>query len=71
MNEKQAEIYSEIRIYIEIRNSYKTDPRWLEAKATIEDSSASAEEVQWAIDLMARLERNCHKAAERARLTGL
>jgi len=65
MNEKQFEIYSEIR------NSYKTDPRWLEAKATIEDSSASAEEVQWAIDLMARLERNCHKAAERARLTGL
>ena len=57
--------------FLTIRLGYKTDPRWVVAQATLQDPSASEDELEWARQRMFELELSCERDAHRARIMGL
>jgi hypothetical protein len=57
--------------YIEIRDGFKTDSRWIEANAVRENPEAEPEDYAWAAARCAALEESSRRSAEQARIGGL
>ena len=62
MNAQQATNYTSIK------EGYKTDPRWIAARAVMADPDTDAEEFTFALALASKYERYAAKAAESARI---
>jgi len=56
--------------YLSIREGYKTEPRWIAARAVMADPEADAEECRFAAAEAAKYERYAAKSAESARIGG-
>jgi hypothetical protein len=65
MNTQQTEKYNAIR------ESYKSDPRWIEADAVRKDPKAEPEDYAWAVARCSTLEESSRRSAEQARIGGL
>jgi hypothetical protein len=57
--------------YKEIRDSFKSDPRWIAADAVRKDPKAEAEDYAWAMARCSTLEESARRSAEQARIGGL
>jgi hypothetical protein len=52
----------------DIRNSYRTDQRWVEVAAIVANPETEADEYRWALSRKSDLERACERSAEQFRL---
>ena len=57
--------------FLALKEQYKTEPRWLAARAVMADPAADAEEYAFAAAEAAKYERYAALAASAARLGGL
>jgi hypothetical protein len=54
--------------YTVIRNSYRTDPRWIEAATIAANPETEEDEYRWALSRKGDLERACARSAEQFRI---
>ena len=65
MNTKQALKYQSLK------EGYKTDPRWVDARAIMADPDSDPDDYAWAQARASELERSAGRSAEQARIGGL
>ena len=65
MNTKQALKYQSLK------EGYKTDPRWVDARAIMADPDSDPDDNAWAQARASELERSAGRSAEQARIGGL